>query len=554
MTSFVQVKTGSWGTLQTSVNAVFTSGVTAGNLVVIAIVSQDVTQALTVTDSSSDTATDSGLGNKNDSNLNNTAVIGFFAPTAGVTTFTIHIGSTGSNVGTWYLYEISGLSSASFDKVVEATGTGTAASSGATATLTNSNDAAIQFFASYDTITSTTSGFTDDGFINPGDGGHKVLSSNAALTTTATIASSTQWIAWAVTIKGTAAGAAAPFHQSDWSLPQFVESYPYRSFEWGGNRKLLIGQDKLPFRQTDWPLPGNPEPDPRRSWEWGENRKLLIGQDKLPFRQRDWPLPASPEPDPRRSWEWDNRKILLGQDALPFRQRDWPLPNPGFSDPDFRRSWTWSYNLNLIGQDQLPFRQRDWSLPVAAEPDWRRSWTLSLLQTTLTPIVVIPFRQTDWPLPMAAEPDPRRSWTWSFPLTLIGQDHLPFRQIDWPLPQAPPLLKTDQLPNFLPLTVVVAMPFRQTDWPLPIATEPDPRRSWTWSFNLNLIGHDALPFRQFSWPLPDTPDPWRMGPVLPNLTLILPTPPPPPPTTAVYANYIIGGMGTMTSIPGNPPS
>src|SRR5258708_9522610 len=204
--SFVQVKTGSWGTLQTSVNAVFTSGVTAGNLVVIAIVSQDVTQALSVTDSSSDTATDSGLGNKNDSNLNNTAVIGFFTPTAGVTTFTIHIGTTGSNVGTWYLYEISGLSTASFDKAVEATGTGTAASSGATGTQTNSNDAAIQFFASYDTITPTTSGFTDDGVINPADGGHEALSSNASITTTATIGSSTQWITRAVPTKGTAVG------------------------------------------------------------------------------------------------------------------------------------------------------------------------------------------------------------------------------------------------------------------------------------------------------------------------------------------------------------
>src|SRR5258706_9316647 len=241
MASFVQVKTGSWGTLQTTVNAAFNSGIAAGSIVVIAVVSQDTSQALSVTDSAGDAATDSGLGNRNDSNLNNTAIIGFFAPTPGVTTFTIHIGSTGSNVGTWYLYEISGLSSASFDKAVEATGTGTAASSGATGTQTNSNDAAIQLFASYDTITPTTGGFTDDGFINPADAGHNVLSSNASITATATIASSTQWIAWAVTIKGSAGAAAAE------GAPRF-QGRVFPS-QWSPNRQLLrnTAQDQSSF-------------------------------------------------------------------------------------------------------------------------------------------------------------------------------------------------------------------------------------------------------------------------------------------------------------------
>src|SRR5260370_22221204 len=285
----------------TSVNAVFNSGISAGSCVVLAIAVQSAS-AVTVTDSASDTVTDSGQGTINDGNSNFTLVVGFFTPTAGTTTWTIHIASTGSSVGNWYMYEIGGLSSTSFDKVVVAQGTSTALSSGASGTQTNSNDAAIEFFTAYDTITPTTSGFTNDGYLNPGDAGHNVLSSNASITTTATTPTSTQWIAWAVTIKGTAAGGAAPFHQSDWPLPQSAEPYPYRSFEWGSNRNLLIVKDSLPFRQRDWPLPGNPEPDPRRSWEWGQNRKLLIGQDKLPFRQRDWPLPGNPEPAPYRSF------------------------------------------------------------------------------------------------------------------------------------------------------------------------------------------------------------------------------------------------------------
>lgn len=46
-------------------------------------------------------------------------------------------------------------------------------------------------------------------------------------------------------------------------------------------------------------------------------------------------------------------------------------------------------------------------------------------------------------------------------------------------------------------------PFNQQDWPVPIAPQ-QPALSWTASYNLNLIGQDRLPFRQQDWPL--TPD------------------------------------------------
>src|SRR5258706_10817685 len=338
--SFVQVKTGSWGTLQTTVSAVFTSGVTAGNLVVIAIVSQDTTQTLSVTDSSSDTATDSGLGNRNDSNLNNTAIVGFFTPTAGVTTFTIHIGSTGSNVGTWYLYEIGGLSSASFDKAVEATGTGTAASSGATATQTNSNDAAIQFFASYDTITPTTSGFTDDGFINPADGGHNVLSSNASITTTATIATYNQWIAWAVTIKGTSAEAAPPvgwFSKDDTPVPRrqvFLDAGPSRPlvpppFAVTPATDWMQGFDERAARRPllDFP-PAPPIPVPRRvPTASGSDdplpRRRALQPDPGPFQN----VPATAAVvSPPTGW-------LSTTDVLPRRISPQPDPGPFQNGP-----------------------------------------------------------------------------------------------------------------------------------------------------------------------------------------------------------------------------
>jgi hypothetical protein len=44
-------------------------------------------------------------------------------------------------------------------------------------------------------------------------------------------------------------------------------------------------------------------------------------------------------------------------------------------------------------------------------------------------------------------------------------------------------------------------PFHQTDWPLP-SRDPRDVRSWSWSYNLNLIGKDQLPVRQQDWPVP----------------------------------------------------
>src|SRR5258706_5298270 len=474
MTSFVQVKTGSWGTSQTSVNAVFNSGVTAGSCVVIAVVSQSA-GALTVTNSAGDAATDSGAGNISDGNLNNTVIVGFFTPTAGVTTFTIHIAG-GSSVGSWYLYEIGGLSSASFDKVAHATATGTAASSGATGTQTNSNDAAIQFFTSYDTITPTTSGFTDDGFINPADGGHNVLSSNASITTTAAIATSNQWIAWAVTIKGTSAGGAPPvgwFSKDDTPVPRrrvFLEAGPSRP---------LVPPPFAVTPATDWMQVFDERP---------ARRPLL-----------DFP-PAPPILVPRRiqsTWGSD--------DPLPRRRA--LQPDPG------------------------PFQNVPATAAVVAPPT---GW----LSTT----DVLPRR-------ISPQPDPG-----------------PFQNVPTAVVVAPLtgwFGVADDLPK---------KPSRQADGAnLPIAVPVQPTR-WLAAFDQTLyrrtLQADAVPvplvppavagIAGMAWAgcepglLPPFPKSWLLSSqAWPPQVIIQVIP---PPTTAVYANYIIGGMGTMTSIPGNPPS
>src|SRR5262249_25024070 len=61
-----------------------------------------------------------------------------------------------------------------------------------------------------------------------------------------------------------------------------------------------------------------------------------------------------------------------------------------------------------------------------------------------------------------------------------------------------------QLVNLaLIITPPSLLPRKETqDWSNPRGYEADWRRSWEWSYNLNLIGQDQLPFRQSDWPTP----------------------------------------------------
>jgi hypothetical protein len=62
----------------------------------------------------------------------------------------------------------------------------------------------------------------------------------------------------------------------------------------------------------------------------------------------------------------------------------------------------------------------------------------------------------------------------------------------------------------LPLLRAQDFVLPQADWPVPYtAANQEPRSisllTWTWSYNLNLVGKDRLPFRQSDWPVPKGP-------------------------------------------------
>jgi len=133
-------------------------------------------------------------------------------------------------------------------------------------------------------------------------------------------------------------------------------------------------------------------------------------------------------------------------------------------------TWLWSYNLNLIAKDNLSLRHF-YSVPRA------------------------PYRI-----------DQQNTWLWQYNPNLIGQDQFPPGEV---LTDRPPPLawyrdwSQNLLQSTLSIPVVVGplgILFNQYDWPLPRAA-PQPALSWTWSYNLNLIGRDNFSLRHL-WSVP----------------------------------------------------
>jgi hypothetical protein len=222
-----------------------------------------------------------------------------------------------------------------------------------------------------------------------------------------------------------------------------------------------------PFAQYDWPLP---IPQSRFDQSWYQNINLLPKPpppDTTHILRPIWrSLPDQPVQPLLQQSPFPNLVINTAVVQPPFKQTDWPVP---FAPQLATVSWTWSYNLNLVGKDRLPNRQSDWPIP--------------------TP----PYRIDQF-------------WTFSYNLNLIGQDQLPKGVQVSELPPRDFARQFQTWINVTSLALTTAAPnlfaqARQQDWPVPRGPEPDPRRSWEWWYNLNLIGQDALPNRQTDWPL-----------------------------------------------------
>jgi hypothetical protein len=327
-----------------------------------------------------------------------------------------------------------------------------------------------------------------------------------------------------------AAVVAGPFNQTDWQLPR-APALPQRSWTWNYSFNL-IGQDRLPAGEQVYDAPVGPI-QPLRVWQWSYNLSL-IGQDALPvgeqrfdltpfgyihptqlrtwinfvhlalftppaprpFSQVDWPLPRAPL-QPAFSYVWNYNLNLIGQDRLPTGEQVFELTPRDYSRPHIYL-WDWRYNFNLIGKDALPIGEQKTELAPAGHihPTQLRTW--------------IDYRNRAIDFVAGAQPDgkrwfdlaPRddrpyqlRSWTWAYNLNLIGKDQLPVgnRISDLPPRITPAAVQTWISQVNLALSRP-AVPFSQTDWQNPRWPQQAViNRTWTASFNLNLIGQDRLP-------------------------------------------------------------
>jgi len=198
--------TSAQASLQTNITAM-----TAGSVLVVFGIVDNATgiTSITVTDSAGDTYT-VGV------NLTVVAIAGgtadffygaFFAPTTGATFVKVtYNGGTSPTFGSLVVWEIAGLTSATFDKTARANGlNGTNPDSGSSGTLSASAEAAICYVGIVNTMTGGSAGTGWSNFSvipNIGDAyEERVVASNAAINGTATApAGSGDWESHLITI------------------------------------------------------------------------------------------------------------------------------------------------------------------------------------------------------------------------------------------------------------------------------------------------------------------------------------------------------------------
>jgi hypothetical protein len=234
--SFIQINKKDFTSSSASLAVSFSSGTTAGSIILV--VGAFDLNTTSVTLSGGGTVTDSGKGI-----VTTTAGTGcksfikaFFSPTAGTTTITATYSGTNPTFGDLYIYEIGGLTNATFDKVVQASGNSATPSSGSTGTLSSATEAAIAYGCTGANFTTAGSGWSTgqgstvgtnggDGLSTIGSiGEHQVISATTAISGTATGSGSISFDMWCATVMSSAAaGSQPPFTQvlipwySDWA-------------------------------------------------------------------------------------------------------------------------------------------------------------------------------------------------------------------------------------------------------------------------------------------------------------------------------------------------
>src|SRR5215469_15599996 len=243
-----------------------------------------------------------------------------------------------------------------------------------------------------------------------------------------------------------------------------------------------------------------PEQPFRPDFTWTETGNVYTQITVRPFVQSDWPNPQQPY-RVEQTWTWRYNLNLIGQDRLPAGEQSYALaPSQVAPDQIQLRAWQWSYNLNLIGRDRMTVGDQVYDLAPSQKPpeqvqlhSWTYSYNLNLRGKDLLPSGE---QISDLPPRDPREP---RAWSWSYNQNLIAQDKLPVGAEIWERPTLPiaPALTWIQTVSY----EEIAKPFYQTDWPnstAPYRIE----QTWTWQYNLNLIGQDRLPAGEQTTELP----------------------------------------------------
>jgi hypothetical protein len=224
----------------------------------------------------------------------------------------------------------------------------------------------------------------------------------------------------------------------------------------------IILSQQYPFNQYDWPTPQvTLKYDP---WVTSYNFALLnppFVDTTLEVRAPHFTPPRAPD---RLAYDIPPNLTILLSFGMPFSQYDWPTPK-AHPEPA-TRTWTWSYNLNLIGKDKLPVGSRVYDLPIPIP---------SVDHSFINPSNINLYA----------------------PPPFVDTTH-EFRAPHFTPPRAPQRLDYDIPPNLAVRFITPQNPFYQTNWPVNFGPI-QPLRSWTWSYNLNLIGQDQLPVgKQFT--------------------------------------------------------
>jgi hypothetical protein len=197
--SFRQIDNATFSTAQASLAVTFGVGIAAGSIIVAVGSFTNGATGVTVTDNNSDTVTDSGLGVLNDASLSKRLFcVAFLSPTTGTTAVTATYAGSNPTAGNLIIYEVTGLTSPVFDKVVHASATSASPDSGPTGTLSSNDEAAICFGICTSGFNAQGSGWTSgQGTLTTGNAGDSVSDLTNA-------ASAHQIIAATTSINGTA--------------------------------------------------------------------------------------------------------------------------------------------------------------------------------------------------------------------------------------------------------------------------------------------------------------------------------------------------------------